>query len=119
MLQLEVSNFKRGLECTEDDDKGIGGKISRCVQVIFLKKFSFCDKIVCTFLCLQVSTEAAPLIQSDAQTFTIGVLPQIPGFPQLAPDCDLQITVRSFYWFIYQIISQEGSSKVLQRDSNS
>ncbi|KAG7220426.1 hypothetical protein INR49_003292 [Caranx melampygus] len=39
-----------------------------------------------------VSTEAAPLIQSDAQTFTIGVLPQIPGFPQLAPDCDLQIT---------------------------
>uniref|UniRef100_UPI001ED83835 extracellular matrix protein FRAS1 n=1 Tax=Scatophagus argus TaxID=75038 RepID=UPI001ED83835 len=40
----------------------------------------------------QVSTEAAPVIQSDAQTFTIGVLPQIPGFPQLAPDCDLQIT---------------------------
>ncbi|XP_051278840.1 extracellular matrix protein FRAS1 isoform X2 [Dicentrarchus labrax] len=40
----------------------------------------------------QVSTEAAPIIQSDAQTFTIGVLPQIPGFPQLAPDCDLQIT---------------------------
>uniref|UniRef100_A0AAX7TTD3 VWFC domain-containing protein n=1 Tax=Astatotilapia calliptera TaxID=8154 RepID=A0AAX7TTD3_ASTCA len=29
---------------------------------------------------------------SDAQTFTIGVMPQIPGFPQLAPDCDLQIT---------------------------
>uniref|UniRef100_A0A672YIC3 VWFC domain-containing protein n=1 Tax=Sphaeramia orbicularis TaxID=375764 RepID=A0A672YIC3_9TELE len=29
---------------------------------------------------------------SDAQTFTIGVLPQIPGFPQLAPDCDLQVT---------------------------
>lgn len=45
-------------------------------------------------MCLQVSTEAAPVIQSDAQTFTIGVLPQIPGFPQLAPDCDLQITVR-------------------------
>uniref|UniRef100_A0A3B5B2R5 Extracellular matrix protein FRAS1-like n=1 Tax=Stegastes partitus TaxID=144197 RepID=A0A3B5B2R5_9TELE len=40
----------------------------------------------------QVSTEASPLVQSDAQTFTIGVLPQIPGFPQLAPDCDLQIT---------------------------
>ncbi|XP_036955362.1 extracellular matrix protein FRAS1 isoform X2 [Acanthopagrus latus] len=40
----------------------------------------------------QVSTEAAPVFQSDAQTFTIGVLPQIPGFPQLAPDCDLQIT---------------------------
>lgn len=31
--------------------------------------------------------------QSDIQTFTIGVLPQIPGFPQLAPDCDLQISV--------------------------
>uniref|UniRef100_A0A8P4K7M3 Fraser extracellular matrix complex subunit 1 n=1 Tax=Dicentrarchus labrax TaxID=13489 RepID=A0A8P4K7M3_DICLA len=31
-------------------------------------------------------------VSSDAQTFTIGVLPQIPGFPQLAPDCDLQIT---------------------------
>ncbi|KAM7415601.1 hypothetical protein PAMA_017903 [Pampus argenteus] len=43
----------------------------------------------------QVSTEAAPVLQSDAQTFTIGVLPQIPGFPQLAPDCDLQITGRS------------------------
>ncbi|CAK6982946.1 extracellular matrix protein FRAS1 isoform X3, partial [Scomber scombrus] len=40
----------------------------------------------------QVSTETAPVVQSDAQTFTIGVLPQIPGFPQLAPDCDLQIT---------------------------
>uniref|UniRef100_A0A4W6CQ63 Fraser extracellular matrix complex subunit 1 n=1 Tax=Lates calcarifer TaxID=8187 RepID=A0A4W6CQ63_LATCA len=36
--------------------------------------------------------QVAPVIQSDAQTFTIGVLPQIPGFPQLAPDCDLQIT---------------------------
>ncbi|KAM7019160.1 LOW QUALITY PROTEIN: extracellular matrix organizing protein FRAS1 [Tautogolabrus adspersus] len=40
----------------------------------------------------QVSIDSAPFIQSDAQTFTIGVLPQIPGFPQLAPDCDLQIT---------------------------
>ncbi|KAA8592453.1 hypothetical protein FQN60_017908, partial [Etheostoma spectabile] len=40
----------------------------------------------------QVSTEAAPVIRSEAQTFTIGVLPQIPGFPQLAPDCDLQVT---------------------------
>lgn len=43
---------------------------------------------------LQVSTAAAPDTQSQAQTFTIGVLPQIPGFPELAPDCDLQITVR-------------------------
>ncbi|KAK2838085.1 hypothetical protein Q5P01_015297 [Channa striata] len=40
----------------------------------------------------QVSTETAPGTQSDAQTFTIGVLPQFPGFPQLAPSCDLQIT---------------------------
>ncbi|MEQ2200454.1 hypothetical protein XENOCAPTIV_029659, partial [Xenoophorus captivus] len=40
----------------------------------------------------QVSSDVSPVIQSDAQTFTIGVLPQIPGFPQLAPDCDLQIT---------------------------
>ncbi|XP_061586644.1 extracellular matrix protein FRAS1 isoform X2 [Cololabis saira] len=40
----------------------------------------------------QVSSDAPPVVQSDAQTFTIGVLPQIPGFPQLAPDCDLQIT---------------------------
>ncbi|KAK5611833.1 hypothetical protein CRENBAI_009535, partial [Crenichthys baileyi] len=39
-----------------------------------------------------VSSDVSPLIQSDAQTFTIGVLPQIPGYPQLAPDCDLQIT---------------------------
>ncbi|XP_076007225.1 extracellular matrix organizing protein FRAS1 [Genypterus blacodes] len=40
----------------------------------------------------QVSTGDFPVTQSDAQTFTIGVLPQVPGFPQLAPDCDLQIT---------------------------
>ncbi|XP_072243382.1 extracellular matrix organizing protein FRAS1 isoform X1 [Leuresthes tenuis] len=40
----------------------------------------------------QVSSEVSQVVQSDAQTFTIGVLPQIPGFPQLAPDCDLQIT---------------------------
>ncbi|KAM6930976.1 extracellular matrix organizing protein FRAS1 [Xenentodon cancila] len=40
----------------------------------------------------QVSSDVPPIIQSDAQTFSIGVLPQIPGFPQLAPDCDLQIT---------------------------
>lgn len=49
---------------------------------------------LCTCLSVQVSTEAEPVVQSDAQTFTIGVMPQIPGFPQLAPDCDLQITVR-------------------------
>lgn len=44
----------------------------------------------------QVSKMSAmgPGPQSDVQTFTIGVLPQIPGFPQLAPDCDLQISVR-------------------------
>uniref|UniRef100_A0A3Q3IUW6 VWFC domain-containing protein n=1 Tax=Monopterus albus TaxID=43700 RepID=A0A3Q3IUW6_MONAL len=40
----------------------------------------------------KVSAEASPMQQSDAQTFTIGVLPQIPGFPQLAPDCHLQVT---------------------------
>ncbi|XP_023814674.1 extracellular matrix protein FRAS1 isoform X2 [Oryzias latipes] len=40
----------------------------------------------------QVTSEVSPLAHSDAQTFTIGVLPQTPGFPQLAPDCDLQIT---------------------------
>ncbi|KAM4616687.1 extracellular matrix organizing protein FRAS1 [Polymixia lowei] len=40
----------------------------------------------------QVSTDGVYDSQSDAQTFTIGVLPQTPGFPQLAPDCDLQIT---------------------------
>lgn len=47
-------------------------------------------------LCLQVSAAAAmsPGPQSEVQTFTIGVLPQVPGFPQLAPDCDLQISVR-------------------------
>lgn len=56
--------------------------------------FNLYYKSVRVFMCLQVSTAAAPLTQSHAQTFTIGVLPQIPGFPQLAPDCDLQITVR-------------------------
>ncbi|XP_074526804.1 extracellular matrix organizing protein FRAS1 [Halichoeres trimaculatus] len=40
----------------------------------------------------QVSADSAPLLQSDAQVFTVGVLPQLPGFPQLAPECDLQIT---------------------------
>lgn len=46
------------------------------------------------FLSPQVSTEAAAVRQSEPQTFSIGVLPQIPGFPQLDPDCDLQVTVR-------------------------
>ncbi|KAM8885583.1 extracellular matrix organizing protein FRAS1 isoform 1-T2 [Spinachia spinachia] len=40
----------------------------------------------------QVSTEAAAVQQNRVQTFTIGVLPQTPGFPQLAPDCNLQVT---------------------------
>ncbi|KAM6954491.1 extracellular matrix organizing protein FRAS1 [Aplochiton taeniatus] len=40
----------------------------------------------------QVSNDRSAQTLSDAQTFTIGVLPQTPGFPQLAPDCDLQIT---------------------------
>uniref|UniRef100_A0A3B4AGL3 VWFC domain-containing protein n=1 Tax=Periophthalmus magnuspinnatus TaxID=409849 RepID=A0A3B4AGL3_9GOBI len=40
----------------------------------------------------KVSTDTGPQFQSDPQTFTIGVLPQLPGFPQLAPDCELQIT---------------------------
>lgn len=48
-------------------------------------------------VCPQVSSEVSAVAQSDAQTFTIGVLPQIPGFPQLAPDCDLQITVSKTY----------------------
>nr|XP_046207425.1 extracellular matrix organizing protein FRAS1-like [Oncorhynchus gorbuscha] len=44
-----------------------------------------------TFL-FQVSSEGSPDTLSDAQTFTIGVMPELPGFPQLAPACDLQIT---------------------------
>ncbi|KAM9446229.1 extracellular matrix organizing protein FRAS1 [Clarias gariepinus] len=39
----------------------------------------------------QVSAEAFPDTRSDAQTFTIGVMPQTPGLPQLAPGADLQI----------------------------
>ncbi|XP_046698206.1 extracellular matrix protein FRAS1 [Silurus meridionalis] len=39
----------------------------------------------------QVSAEAFPDTLSDAQTFTIGVMPQNPGFPQLTPGADLQI----------------------------
>lgn len=65
-----------------------GSKEVKCIGV------SVINIKLCVSICLQVSTEVAPLIQSDTQTFTIGVLPQIPGFPQLAPDCDLQITVR-------------------------
>ncbi|XP_030622204.1 extracellular matrix organizing protein FRAS1 [Chanos chanos] len=40
----------------------------------------------------QVSSETYPEVLSDSQTFTIGVLPQTPGFPQLSPGADLQIT---------------------------
>ncbi|XP_035385518.1 extracellular matrix protein FRAS1 isoform X2 [Electrophorus electricus] len=40
----------------------------------------------------QVSSEAFPDAQSDTQTFTIGVMPQTPGLPQLTPGADLQIT---------------------------
>lgn len=59
-----------------------------------LLKMRLSYRRLCTCLSVQVSSEAEPVVQSDAQTFTIGVMPQIPGFPQLAPDCDLQITVR-------------------------
>lgn len=67
------------------DGSGCRGGGWRCVW----------NKGLCACLCVQVSTEAEAVPQSDAQTFTIGVMPQIPGFPQLAPDCDLQITVRN------------------------
>ncbi|XP_031426498.1 extracellular matrix protein FRAS1 [Clupea harengus] len=40
----------------------------------------------------QVSSEAHPDTLSDAQTFTIGVVPQIPGMPQLSVGADLQVT---------------------------
>ncbi|XP_048099370.1 extracellular matrix protein FRAS1 [Alosa alosa] len=39
----------------------------------------------------QVSSEAHPDTLSDAQTFTIGVVPQTPGMPQLSPGADLQV----------------------------
>lgn len=42
----------------------------------------------------QVSSEAHPDVLSDTQTFTIGVVPQTPGMPQLSPGADLQVTVR-------------------------
>lgn len=69
--------------------------MSRSVENIVLKIhiLSVCYVSDSVCVCVQVSTEAAPVTQSDTQAFTIGVLPQIPGFPQLAPDCDLQITV--------------------------
>ncbi|KAL2092359.1 hypothetical protein ACEWY4_012157 [Coilia grayii] len=40
----------------------------------------------------QVSSEAHPDTLSDEQTFTIGVVPQIPGMPQLSQGADLQVT---------------------------
>ncbi|XP_028297024.1 extracellular matrix protein FRAS1-like, partial [Gouania willdenowi] len=40
----------------------------------------------------QASTDVEPIIQSESQTFTIGILPETPGFPQLSPHSDLQIT---------------------------
>lgn len=41
----------------------------------------------------QVSAQDFPDTRSDAQTFTIGVMPQTPGLPQLSPGADLQINV--------------------------
>lgn len=41
----------------------------------------------------QVAAEAFPDTRSDAQTFTIGVMPQTPGLPHLTPGADLQINV--------------------------
>ncbi|XP_076856944.1 extracellular matrix organizing protein FRAS1 isoform X2 [Brachyhypopomus gauderio] len=40
----------------------------------------------------QVSSEAFANARGDTQTFTIGVMPQTPGLPQLRPGADLQIT---------------------------
>ncbi|XP_035235651.1 extracellular matrix protein FRAS1 isoform X1 [Anguilla anguilla] len=40
----------------------------------------------------KMSSEGSVDTLSDAQTFMIGVMPQTPGFPQLSPDSDLQIT---------------------------
>uniref|UniRef100_A0A8D0CH89 Fraser extracellular matrix complex subunit 1 n=1 Tax=Scleropages formosus TaxID=113540 RepID=A0A8D0CH89_SCLFO len=40
----------------------------------------------------QVSSEDQPDMLSDIQTFFIGVVPEIPGFPRLAKGSDLQIT---------------------------
>ncbi|KAG7278005.1 hypothetical protein CRUP_020321, partial [Coryphaenoides rupestris] len=40
----------------------------------------------------QVSTDSSPDLQRDPQVFSIGVLPQGPGVPQLDPDCQLQLT---------------------------
>ncbi|XP_042580368.1 extracellular matrix organizing protein FRAS1-like [Cyprinus carpio] len=40
----------------------------------------------------QVSSEGYPETLGDTQTFTIGVMPQTPGLPQLSPGADLQIT---------------------------
>ncbi|CAM4540352.1 unnamed protein product [Leuciscus chuanchicus] len=40
----------------------------------------------------QVSSEVYPETLSDKQTFTIGVMPQSPGMPQISPGADLQIT---------------------------
>ncbi|XP_059921872.1 extracellular matrix protein FRAS1 isoform X2 [Gadus macrocephalus] len=40
----------------------------------------------------QVSTEGSPDLQGDPQVFSIGVLSQGPGVPQLDPDCQLQLT---------------------------
>lgn len=48
----------------------------------------------CVCFCWQVSSEVYPETLGDTQTFTIGVMPQTPGLPQLSPGADLQITVR-------------------------
>lgn len=53
-------------------------------------------RMCCVFMpnmMLQVSAETFPDTRSDAQTFTIGVMPQTPGLPQLTPGADLQINV--------------------------
>ncbi|KAF0034366.1 hypothetical protein F2P81_014432 [Scophthalmus maximus] len=51
--------------------------------------------------------QTAAALRGDVQTFTIGVLPQIPGFPQLAPDCDLQITYVLDYSLVLRVQALE------------
>lgn len=55
--------------------------------------FRTCTSCTVIFMMSQVSAEAFPDTRSDAQTFTIGVMPQTPGLPHLTPGADLQINV--------------------------
>ena len=79
--------------CGDEDSRcqGAGGGVGRRTAGVRVQQ----EVLSAVGVPLQVSSEGSPDSLSDAQSFTVSVLDQTPGHPQLAPSCDLQITVRT------------------------